>query len=904
MVVYRNGRPARRVARQSPNNNSRRNLTRLSALLIGGLGVGLIASPAAAQQVERRKRPDEAVVDRPDREARREARRQRRALNGRVVGKRYWDQYPGKTVAKSDALNATVTFSDKNPPLLHGDTFFWSKPAFANIDGDSDLDAFVGEYLYGAMVYYENTGSAGSPAFATGVVNAFGIDSVTFYAAPTFADLDGDGDLDLFVGNDNGDIYYSENTDDLGPPGFLPNVKNPFGLTAVPGYYATPAFVDIDGDGDLDLFSGNQFGEIIYYENVKEPSDTAPIFTAPLTDPFGFSSVSAYSTPTFVDIDGDGDFDAFVGDDSGDSHYFENMGDPSNPNFASNSGFPTPLVTPFGLANVIGYSAPTFADLDGDGDFDATVGAENGFLLYHENEDTSTGHTNPSFTPSFPFGMGLEDRFSSPTFADLDGDGDLDVLIGERLGDLLYFVNSGNPTNAAFPLNPLRNPFGLTDLGTGVAPTFVDLDGDNLIDVVVGEGQDVFFLKNTGSSNAPVFAEAVIGAFGLSTPGNSTLPAFVDIDGDGDLDFFTGKVTSSLTGIFFQENMQGSDSSSPPAFASFVNDPFGLTGMPDEVAPAFADVDGDGDFDLLAGGKYGNLFYFENTGSPIAPAFAAAVANPSGLRRFATASRPAFADIDADGTPDVFSGMRTGRMAYFENQTVFEPTTSLLLSLNVLIEGPYSASGDSLVTAINGVLPTTQPYGGSAFTGTPLAYSGTESVVSMPALVVDWVLVQLRTGSPPSPQTVVATKAALLMSNGSIVDADGSSPVSFSDQPPGDYYIVVFQRNHLGVMTESTLALTASNTTHDFTTASSQAFGTSPMAQLETGIWGLFAADANVDGQTTATDFNAWLVDTKAVVTGYAITDFNLDGGVTASDFNLWLVNTKAVVTSKVPSVQ
>lgn len=75
------------------------------------------------------------------------------------------------------------------------------------------------------------------------------------------------------------------------------------------------------------------------------------------------------------------------------------------------------------------------------------------------------------------------------------------------------------------------------------------------------------------------------------------------------------------------------------------------------------------------------------------------------------------------------------------------------------------------------------------------------------------------------------------------------------------------------------------------------------MKNLGDGNFGMFACDINHDGQFTASDFNAWLVDTKAVITGYVSTDCNLDGGSTASDFNLWLSNTKAVATSQAPTV-
>jgi len=89
---------------------------------------------------------------------------------------------------------------------------------------------------------------------------------------------------------------------------------------------------------------------------------------------------------------------------------------------------------------------------------------------------------------------------------------------------------------------------------------------------------------------------------------------------------------------------------------------------------------------------------------------------------------------------------------------------------------------------------------------------------------------------------------------------------------------------------------------YDFTGAgAAYTPGPAPMKDLGGGDFGMFAADANTDGQVTATDFNAWLVDTKAVATGYLSSDFDLDGQVTASDFNVWLVNTKAVAASQVP---
>ena len=73
------------------------------------------------------------------------------------------------------------------------------------------------------------------------------------------------------------------------------------------------------------------------------------------------------------------------------------------------------------------------------------------------------------------------------------------------------------------------------------------------------------------------------------------------------------------------------------------------------------------------------------------------------------------------------------------------------------------------------------------------------------------------------------------------------------------------------------------------------------MVDLGGGEFGMFGGDHNHDGQVTVIDFNAWLIATKALVTGYRDEDFTLDSLVTAPDFNLFLTNTKKVAQSQVP---
>ncbi|MBM3264708.1 MAG: VCBS repeat-containing protein, partial [candidate division Zixibacteria bacterium] len=92
-----------------------------------------------------------------------------------------------------------------------------------------------------------------------------------YSSAPAFVDLDKDGDLDLLSGEYYGNFHYFENTGSSSAPAFSATQTNPFGLVDV-GYSSAPAFGDLDNDGDLDLLSGEYYGNFRYFENNSSPS--------------------------------------------------------------------------------------------------------------------------------------------------------------------------------------------------------------------------------------------------------------------------------------------------------------------------------------------------------------------------------------------------------------------------------------------------------------------------------------------------------------------------------------------------------------------------------------------------------------------------------------------------------
>jgi hypothetical protein len=215
---------------------------------------------------------------------------------------------------------------------------------------------------------------------------------------------------------------------------------------------------------------------------------------------------------------------------------------------------------------------------------------------------------------------------------------------------------------------------------------------------------------------------------------------------------------------------------------------------------------------------------------------------------------------------------------------------------SVALQGAWN--GTSMNTGLNGIdstmvlIPRLQPY------NDPLKwnYAGTENVygeqffVQHPT-IVDWVLVELRTGNPLTPpMTVAETRAAFLKSDGSVVEIDGASPVAFH-VPAGSYYVVVRHRNHLAIMSAATTPITITSGLYDFRAASTQAYGVTPMAQLAVGVFGLIAGDAN--GSTTIDSDDFIDTDNNMWNTGYLLYDTNMSGTIDSDDFiapdnNMW----------------
>ncbi len=208
--------------------------------------------------------------------------------------------------------------------------------------------------------------------------------------------------------------------------------------------------------------------------------------------------------------------------------------------------------------------------------------------------------------------------------------------------------------------------------------------------------------------------------------------------------------------------------------------------------------------------------------------------------------------------------------------------SSVRLNLKAFLEGAYSPFTNLMPTSLVGILPSTQPYN-----ATPWNFAGAEKASILPATAADWVLLELRKGTTGATES--ARHAGLIKADGSIVDIDGASPMLFDLVSPGNYYVALHHRNHLPVMTSAALALGSAAITYDLSTAQSQAYGTVPMNELESGVFGLVAGDVNRSGSVLGNDAAEVLSELSSVI--YSFKDVNLSGVVTAADVNLVFKN-------------
>ena len=418
------------------------------------------------------------------------------------------------------------------------DVYGMPSPNLADFDSDGDLDLICGEFLDG-FTYFENVGSREQPRLAAGrrleadgSALAMDLQMIT----PTSVDWDGDGDVDLIAGDEDGRVAFVENLGDLvdGAPRFAqPKYFQQIAEHVKFGALITPVGVDWDGDGDEDIVAGNTAGYVGLIENL---GGFPPRFAAPRVLEAGGKTIRIQAGPT---------------------------GSIQGPCEAK-----------------WGYTTLSVADWDGDGLLDIVANSIWGRVVWYRNEGKAG---SPRLAPAVPVridweGMPRKPEWNwwtpepaelstqwrtRPVAVDWDRDGRTDLVMLDHEGYLAWFrrdrraeglvLRPGARIFSSQPVSRFDNRHGPMNDGPGLLRLnarqaggsgrrkfdLVDWDGDGRLDLLVNS-TSVHWMRNLGTHTDTTLFEQRGPVVERKLAGHTTSPTTVDWNGDGERELLVG----------------------------------------------------------------------------------------------------------------------------------------------------------------------------------------------------------------------------------------------------------------------------------------------------------------------------------------------------------------------------
>lgn len=847
------------------------------------------------------------------------------------------------------AFSQTFTEVSTSAGIEHtydpGDVVFGGGAAVLDFDNDGWEDLYV---TGGAQrdVLYKNNGDG---TFSeVGISAGFGATADRVTTGAIAGDIDNDGFRDIFVTarctvtdfNVNAPNYLFKNNGD----GTFTDISASAGFATDTAFSNSATFGDFDIDGDLDIYVSNFFFEPFesiadtngsFYQGgldfTGEPNDLYQnngdgTFTE-VASSLGVADIGTTWQSIFTDYDGDSDVDIYVAND---------FGDELVPNELYQNQYPNNLFTSVGAAtntNVAMLAMGTAqGDFNEDGWLDYYVSNLGGNVLY---QSTGMGtFNNVTATAGISFGVHSTPNGGKVTLSYLP---DLDVIGTDTMWLETCRAMSTVCDTLVIVMETTTNP--PATFGYRIADTlffFVQQNNVWSLDFVTQNylTLDTLYTSGVGGQWSGVGGTDNIGLVTWSTN-------FWDYDNDSHLDIFesNGSLVYLNTYIygyypfpFVGINPNALYHNDGDATFTDLAQSEGLADLDDfsvSKGSVVFDYDKDGDQDLfVVNHKYpdgyathrpANCYLYRNDsnngnnwlkvklqgtsnnrdaiGSRVSitangRTFIREIGGGSGAHSHnSTIAHFGLGNIDTiqNLTVTWLGGEQyIMDVPFAANQTIEVVENVLKIPLRVLLNGPYNPATDLMNTDLldNDLIPLVQP-----FNEAPWNYTGTENVTDFPVNTVDWVLVEIRQKLPP--YALIQQRAALLLSDGQIVDIDGTAGVKFTQITTDFYHIAIKARAHLAVMS-STAVKIPFVATFDFTIAESQAFGEQQLKEVATGIFAMNAGDFNHDGLITVADYNQYQTESSAI-NQYLASDADKSGSITVLDFNLYQVNSSLI---------
>lgn len=360
----------------------------------------------------------------------------------------------GGTLNSSLITNQEILYPT-NTEHVYMDTY--PTMAYMDVDNDGTKDLLVSVFYElwtqndSSSWFYKNVGTDTQPLFEL-QTKTFVQDwmiEVGYGSQPVFFDNDGDGLKDLLVGNFDywqpgtgaahpSQIALFKNVGTASAPAFQRITKDWNGMSNVGlAHGLSPTFGDLDGDGDLDMMVGDSVGNLHYYENTSPVGDSAVFALAQgnLEDTDNMViDVGRFCVPQLFDIDRDNDLDLLVGERDGNINYYWNIGDANNYAFK----FYTDTMGDVSTTewwNTRGHSQPYF--FEHDNEYWLISGSlAGGLFLYNDVENNLLSTFN--LVDSMAFGID-PGAWSKVVFEDITNDGVRDLMVGNARGGLSFY---------------------------------------------------------------------------------------------------------------------------------------------------------------------------------------------------------------------------------------------------------------------------------------------------------------------------------------------------------------------------------------------------------------------------------------------------------------------------------